>query len=153
VDVPYFLYFLVVRHLGCFQFLTIMNKAATNIPEHLLSIWAGAIWLGLQVELFLIFWETARLIYRVVSQVFNPTSNGGVSSFSTSSPVSTDAWDFNLSHSDWCGFDLLSLMTKDVEHFFKCFSVLQGSSVENSLCISAPHFFDQLFWDIFSRSG
>jgi hypothetical protein len=31
-------------------------------------------------------------------------------------------------------------MTKDVEHFFKYFSVIGDSSVENSMFISGPHF-------------
>ena len=33
-----------------------------------------------------------------------------------------------------------SLMIKDVEHFFRCFSAIQYSSVENSLFSSVPHF-------------
>ena len=32
------------------------------------------------------------------------------------------------------------LMTSDVEHFFRCFSAIQYSSVDNSLSSSAPHF-------------
>jgi hypothetical protein len=35
----------------------------------------------------------------------------------------------------------ISLMIKDVEHFFRCFSALQYSSVDNSLFSSVPHFF------------
>jgi hypothetical protein len=38
-----------------------------------------------------------------------------------------------------------SLMTKDVEHFFGCFSVIQDSSVENSLFSSVSHFKIGLF--------
>ena len=34
----------------------------------------------------------------------------------------------------------ISLMTKDVEHFFTCFSVIRTSSVENSLFSSVSHF-------------
>jgi hypothetical protein len=34
----------------------------------------------------------------------------------------------------------ISLMIKDVEHFFKCFTAIRYSSVENSLFSSAPHF-------------
>ena len=34
----------------------------------------------------------------------------------------------------------ISLMIKDVEHFFRCFSALQYSSVENSLFCSELHF-------------
>jgi hypothetical protein len=32
------------------------------------------------------------------------------------------------------------LMIKNVEHFFRCFSAIQVSSVGNSLFCSAPHF-------------
>jgi hypothetical protein len=34
----------------------------------------------------------------------------------------------------------ISLMIKDVEHFFRCFSAIQYSSGENSLFSSEPHF-------------
>jgi hypothetical protein len=53
---------------------------------------------------------------------------------------------FYLSYSDWCEVDLrvilicISLMTKDVERFFKCFLAIQYSSIENYLFISVPHF-------------
>jgi hypothetical protein len=33
----------------------------------------------------------------------------------------------------------ISLMIKDVEHFFRCFSAIQYSSVENVLFSSVPH--------------
>ena len=36
-------------------------------------------------------------------------------------------------------------MTKDPEHFFKCFLAIQDSSVENSLCSSVPQFLIGLF--------
>ena len=38
------------------------------------------------------------------------------------------------------GLICISLMIKDVEHFFRCFSAIQYSSVENSLFSSVPHF-------------
>jgi hypothetical protein len=34
----------------------------------------------------------------------------------------------------------ISLMIKDVEHFFRCFSAIRYSSGENSLLSSEPHF-------------
>jgi hypothetical protein len=33
-----------------------------------------------------------------------------------------------------------SLTIKDVEHFFRCFSAIQYSSIENFLFSSEPHF-------------
>jgi hypothetical protein len=39
----------------------------------------------------------------------------------------------------------ISLMTKDVEHFFRCFSAIQYSSVENSLFSSVAHNLISLF--------
>jgi hypothetical protein len=39
----------------------------------------------------------------------------------------------------------ISLMIKDVEHFFRCFSVLRYSSVENSLFSAVAHFIMGLF--------
>jgi hypothetical protein len=39
----------------------------------------------------------------------------------------------------------ISLMIKDVEHFFRCFSAIQYSSVENSLFNSVPQFLMGLF--------
>jgi hypothetical protein len=41
----------------------------------------------------------------------------------------------------------ISLITKEAEHFFKCFSTIQDSLVENSLFSSVLHFFlFVLFW-------
>ena len=45
----------------------------------------------------------------------------------------------------------ISLMTKDSEHFFWCFSALQVSSFENSLFISVPHFLIELFGSLESN--
>jgi hypothetical protein len=39
----------------------------------------------------------------------------------------------------------ISLMTKDFEHFFKCFLAIQDSSVVKSLFSSIPHFLIVLF--------
>jgi hypothetical protein len=39
----------------------------------------------------------------------------------------------------------ISLMIKDLEHFFRCFSAIRYSSVENSLFSSVPHFLMGLF--------
>ena len=39
----------------------------------------------------------------------------------------------------------ISLITMDFEHFFRCFSAIWYSSVENSLFSFVPHFLIQLF--------
>jgi hypothetical protein len=39
----------------------------------------------------------------------------------------------------------ISLITKDLEHFFRCFSAIQDSSVVNFLFSSMPHFLIGLF--------
>jgi hypothetical protein len=73
------------------------------------------------------------------------------SSFSTSLLACAVTQVFDLSHSDWCEmesqghFDLHFLMTKDVEHVFRCFLAIQVSSVENFRCIMVPHFLVELF--------
>jgi hypothetical protein len=43
------------------------------------------------------------------------------------------------------GLICISLMIKDMEHFFRCFSAIQYSSVENSLFSSVPNFLIGLF--------
>ena len=49
----------VERHLGSFQLLAIINKAAINIEDYVSLLYVGASFgvyaLGLQVELFQIF--------------------------------------------------------------------------------------------------
>jgi hypothetical protein len=47
----------------------------------LLGIFPKVVLPGLQVYLFAIFWETSRLIFRMVIIIFHPTSNRGVSLF------------------------------------------------------------------------
>ena len=39
----------------------------------------------------------------------------------------------------------ISLMTNDVEHFFRCFSAIQYSLVKKTLYSSVPHFLKGLF--------
>jgi hypothetical protein len=69
------------------------------------------------------------------------------SSFSTSSPASEFLILAILTGVRWNLRVLIyiSLMIKDVEHFFRCFSAIRYSSVENSLFSSVPHFLMGLF--------
>jgi hypothetical protein len=55
-----------------------MNVSLWYIVGHLLGICPGVVLLGLEVELFPAFWESAKLISKWVVQVCTPTSNGKV---------------------------------------------------------------------------
>jgi hypothetical protein len=89
------------------------------------------------------------MISRVVVQACNPTNNGGVLLFLHILMLSPEflilailtgvRWNHRVV------LICISLMNKDVEHFFKCFSVIQYSSGENSLFSSEPHFLRGLF--------
>jgi hypothetical protein len=71
------------------------------------------------------------------------------SSFSTSLPASAVAWVFFilaiLTYVRWnlrVVLICISLMTENIEHFFRGFSAIRVSSVENSLFSSVPYFFN-----------
>ena len=69
------------RTSGCFWLLAIINKSSMcpcYMLEHLLGICPGVVWLGLQVELFPVFWGTAILFSKVVVPACNPTTSGQV---------------------------------------------------------------------------
>jgi len=139
----------VEGHLGSFQLLAIINKAAMNIVEHVSLLYVGASFgymprsgiLDPQLVLCSVFWGTSRLIFRMVVPACSPSNNGGVFLFSTSSPAFAVTWVFYLSHSDWCEvetqgcFDLHFLMTKDVELFSRYFSAIWYSLL-NILCLA-----------------
>ena len=144
----------VEGHLGSFQLLAIINKAAMNIVEHVSFLPVGEssgyaqeryCWI-LQVVLCPIFWGTTKLICRLVVPACNPTSKGRVVPFLHIFTSIYCHLSVYLSHSDWCEvdsqgcFDLHFLMTKDIEHFFRCFLALWVSSIENSLFSSVPQF-------------
>jgi hypothetical protein len=67
------------------------------------------------------------------------------SSFSSSLLACAVAGGFNLSHSDWHNLSqghlmCISLLTKSVEHCFRCFSAIRDSSTKDSLISSVPIF-------------
>ena len=73
------------------------------------------------------------------------------SPFSTSLPACAVPLVFDLSHPDW--FKVESLGCFDLhfsdEYYFKSFSDIQDSSVENSLFSSLPHFLIGVFVCLF----
>ena len=142
-------------HLGSFQLLTIINKAAMNIMEHVSLLHARESFgymsrRGIAGSLEVscpVFWGTARLISKVVVPSYNPTSSGGVFLFlyilanTCLSPgflilaiLTGVSWNLRVV------LIWISLMTNGVEHFLRCFSAIRSSSGENSLFSSVPHF-------------
>jgi hypothetical protein len=91
------------------------------------------------------------MISRVVVPACNPPAIEECSSHFTSSPGSSITEFFILAILTSVGWNLrvhliaISMINKDVEHFFRCLSAIQYSSVENSLFRSVPYFLIGLF--------
>jgi hypothetical protein len=145
----------VEGHLGSFQLLALINKAAMNIVEHVSS-----------------------LHIRASSGCLPRNGIPGSSGSTMSNFLRNHQTDFQKgctilhSHQQWSSVFLfphpyqhllspellilaimtgvrwnlravligISLVTKDVEHFFRCFSAIQYSPIKNSLFSSVPHF-------------
>jgi hypothetical protein len=145
----------VEGHLGSFQLMAMISKAAMNTLEHV-SL--------LQVGTSSVFMSRSGIAGSSSSIISNFLKNhqtdlqSGCSSLQShqkqrSVPVSPHPQQHLLSME----FLILAILTsvrwnlrvvliciflviKDVEHFFRCFSVIWYSSVENSLFSSVPHF-------------
>jgi hypothetical protein len=100
--------------------------------------------LDFQVELFPIFSGTARLISKLGLPASVPPALKKCSSFSTSPAFFILAILIGVRWNLRVIVIYISLKTKNVEHFFKCFSAIGDSSVENSLFSSVPYL-DSLF--------
>ena len=142
-------------HLGCFQLLAIINKAAINIVEHVSWLYVGVCFGYMPISG--IAGSSGRSIYKFLRNR-QIDFRSGLTSFQShqqwrSVPLSPYLRQHLLSPEFlilailtgvrwnlrvvWFG---ISLVTRDVEHFFRCFMVIQYSSVENSLFSSVPHF-------------
>ena len=150
----------VEGHLGSFQLLAIINKAAMNIVEHVSLLPVGT--------------SSGYMPRRGIAG----SSGSIMSNFPRNLQTDFQSGCTSLqSHQQWRSVPLsphpcqhllspeflilailtgvrwnlrvvlicISRMIKDVEHFFRCFSALQYSSVENSLFSSVPHFLMGLF--------
>ena len=141
------------RTSGHFWLLAIINKSSMcpcYMLEHLLGICSVVVWLGLQVELFPVFWGTSILFYKVVLPACNPITSGRVFlflhildricchlSFFILAILIGVRWNLGVV------LIFISLMTKYVEHFFRCFPWIQNYSVENSLFSTVPPFLNR----------
>jgi hypothetical protein len=135
----------VEGHLGSFQLLAIINKSAMNVVEHVsLSVRTSSGYMprrgiaGSSGSTMSNFLRNCQTDFQSGCTV--PPAMEECSSFSTSSAILTGVrWNLRVV------LICISLMIKDVVHFFKCFSALQYSSVENYLFSSVPHFLIGLF--------
>jgi len=142
-------------HLGSFQLLRIINKTAMNIVEHMSFLYVGASCgdmpkrgiagssgssmsnfpRNLQTDFHNGFnslqshqqWRSVPLSPHPCQHFLSPE-------FLILAILTGVRW--NLMVVLIC----ISLMTKDVEHFFRCFSAIRHSSAVNSLFSSEPHF-------------
>ena len=145
----------VEGHLGSFQLLAIINKAAMNIVEHVFFLPVGT--------------SSGYMPRRGIAG----SSSSTITNFLRNCQTDFQSGCTSLqSHQQWRSVPLsphprqhllspeflilailtgvrwnlrvvliyISLMTKDVEHFFRCFLAIQFSSVENSLFSSVSHF-------------
>jgi hypothetical protein len=137
----------VEGHLGSFQLLAMINKAAMNIVEHVSLLYVGASFghmprSGISGSNFLSNCQTdfhsgcTSLQSHQESVPLSPHPHQHLLSpeFLILTILTGVRW--NLRVVLICIF----LMTKDVEHFFRCFPVSRYSSVENPLFSSVLHF-------------
>jgi hypothetical protein len=145
----------VEGHLGSFQLLPIINKAAMNIVEHVSSLKVGT---------------SSGYMPRIH---IAGSSSSTMSNFLRNLQIDFQSGCTSLqSYQQWRSVPLsphpsqhllspeflilailigvrwnlkvvlicISLMIKDVEQFFRCFSAIRYSSLENSLFSCVPHF-------------
>ena len=153
-----FIHSSVEGHLGWFELLIItkkddMSKCPYGIVGYLLSIFPGMVQLNPEVELCQVFWEkNVKFITKVVLQVCTSISCGVAFSlhhipgqhmlsleFFILAILRVVRWNLRVI------LICISLMTKDLDNFYKCFSGMRESYVENSLFSSVHHFLIELF--------
>ena len=145
----------VMGHLGCFQLLAITNKATMNIVEHV-PLWHGGASFGYMPKSG-IAGSSGRSISNFLRNLQIDFQSGCTSLQShqqwRSVPLSPHPQQHVLPPEFFILATLIgvrwnlgviliciSLMTKDFEHFFKCFWAIGGFSIENYLFSSVPHF-------------
>jgi hypothetical protein len=143
----------VEGHLGCFQIMD--NKAAVNIVEQV-SLWDGRVSFRYMPR-YSIAGSWGRAILHILRSCQIDFQSGCTSFHSyqqwrsvilTPQPchhvlsleflilaiLMRIRWKFRIV------LICISLMTKDIEHFFRCFLAIWDSLVENSLFSSVSHF-------------
>ena len=145
----------VEGHLGSSQLLAIINKAAMNIVEHvfLLPVGTSSGYMprsgivgssGSTISNFLRNHQMgfqsgctslqSHQQWRNISLSPHPCQHLLSPEFLILAILTGVRWNLRVV------LTCISLMIKDVEHFFRCFSAIRYSSGENSLFSSEPHF-------------
>jgi hypothetical protein len=145
----------VEGHLGSIQLLAIINKAAMNIVEHVsfLPVGTSSTYMPRRgiagsscspMSNFLRNHQTdfqsgsislqSHQQWRSVPLYPHPCQHLLSSEFLILAILSGVRWNFRVV------LIRISLVIKDAEHFFRCFSAIRYSSIENSLFSSLPHF-------------
>ena len=141
--------------LGSFQVLAIINKAAMNIVEHVSFLPVGTSsgympWRG-------IAGSSGSIMSNFLRNLQNDFQRGCPSLQSHQQWRSVPLSPHPCQHLLFPEFFILAILTgvrwnlrvvlicisimiKDTEHFFRCFSAIRYSSGENSLVSSEPHF-------------
>jgi hypothetical protein len=143
----------VEGHLGSFQLLAIINKAAMNIGEHVSFLRLGTSYMprrgvagssGSTMFNFLRNHQTdfqsgctsmqSHQQYRSVPLSSHLRQHLLSPEFLILAILTGVRWNFRVV------MICISLMINDVEYFFRCFSAIRYSLGENSLFSSEPHF-------------
>ena len=155
----FFIHSSVDGYLGCFNFLAIVNSAATNTGVHVsFSILVSSRYMhrsgiarsyGGFTPSFLRNLHT--IFHNGCYQFTFPPTVQELSLFSTSSPAFIVCRLFHDGHSDLCevishcGLICISLIMSDIEHLFMCLLVICISSLEIYMFMSFSHFLIGLF--------
>jgi hypothetical protein len=147
-------------HLGCFQHLAITNKAAMNIVDQV-SLWHGGASFG-YIPKSGVTGSSGRSISNFLRNLQIDFQSGCTSLQSHQQWRSVPLSPYPLQHVLSPEVLILAiligvrwnfrvvlvciyLITKDFEHFFRCFSVIRDSFVVNSWFSSIPIFLSGLF--------
>jgi hypothetical protein len=144
----------IEEYLGSFQVLAIINKAAMNIVEHVFLLPVGT---SVYMPMRGIAGSSGSIRSNFLRNLQTDFQSGCTSLQShhqwRSAPLSPHPRQhlpspefLNLAILTGVRWNLrvvlicISPLIKDIEHFFRCFSAIQYSSVENSLFRSVAHF-------------
>jgi hypothetical protein len=149
------IHYSVEGHLGSFQLLAIVNKAVMNMMEHVSLLHVGVFFgymtrsgitgsSGSFMTNFLRNHQThfqsgctslqSHQQWRSASLSPNPHQYLLSPEFLNKAILTCLRWNLRVV------LVCISLLTQDVEHFFRCFSAILYSSVENSIFNTLPHF-------------